>query len=302
MPKAQRKRSRSKLLPSQYRNIGFLLATDRDTWKDFIIWFEGKLKPDIKVTYLPPNGANGDPQAIAGAAQDLAKYYDVIVTASTAAALALKKATQGTNAQFVYASVGNPDKSGLTPQPGGNFTGGSNGQADAKVAVPRRVKHMANNTARFKPNFAVVGDYSDPAHQAAMDAVYNALTQPPFSKPVPLLPSDPACLLNSSVLDFDGFMGHLAANPNKVQSLYVCSDLWITVNAKNLIKSAKAAGIKTMFEFKEIKQNGGGDDNDPNSWQTLFEQAADYADKILKGSRAGDLKMYTLTNKRGRSR
>jgi hypothetical protein len=109
-------------------------------------------------------------------------------------------------------------------------------------------------------------------------------------------------LLNSSVLDFDGFMGHLAANPNKVQSLYVCSDLWITVNAKNLIKSAKAAGIKTMFEFKEIKQNGGGDDNDPNSWQTLFEQAADYADKILKGSRAGDLKMYTLTNKRGRSR
>jgi len=295
-------RARRKLSPSQYRDIGFLLATTPDEWDDFTKWFEGALKPDIRVNYLPPQGASGDPKAIAGAAKDLAKYYPVIVTASTAAALALKKATKGTNVQFVYASAGDPVSSGLSPQPGGNYTGGSNGQADSGVAVPRRVKRMVDNTAKFKPNFAVVGDYSDKAHKAAMKAVYSTLTQPPFSVPVPIPPSDPACLLDSSVTDFDAFMSNLAAAPNNVKSLYVCSDLWITVNAKALNRSAHRAGIKVMFEFKQINQNGGGDDSDQNSWEPLFTTAADYVDQILNGKNAGDLKMYALAKKTNRRR
>jgi ABC-type uncharacterized transport system substrate-binding protein len=298
MPKARRHRSKSKVLPS-VRNVGFLLATSPAEWRDFTTWFEGKLKAlnaANKVIYLPPNGAAGDPTAIAKAATDLVNYYEVIVTASTAAALALKKATQGTNVQFVYASVGDPVASGLSPTPNGNFTGGSNGQADPTVVVPRRVKRMINNTAKFKPNFAVVGDYSDPAHRVAMNAVYDELINQ--GKPVPLLPSDQACLLNSSVsvTKFDAFMSNLATNSG-VHSIYICSDLWITVNAKALNKSAHKAKIKTMFEFKEITQNGGGDDGDDstqNSWQPLFETAAVYADKILNGAKAGNLAMYSL--------
>jgi hypothetical protein len=156
---------------------------------------------------------------------------------------------------------------------------------------------MVDNTAKFKPNFAVVGDYSDPAHKAAMEAVYDALTKPPFSKPVPLVPSDNKCWLNSSVTDFDDFMDELAAKPYEIQSLYICSDLWITTHIKDLLQSARRAGIKTMFEFAEIKQHGGGDDNDPTSWQPLFETAALYVDKILKGTKAGNLAPYTLTKK-----
>ena len=115
------------------RQIGFLLATSPKEWADFIGWFEDAKKDDINVNYLPPNGANGDPTALADAAKDLVKYYEVIVTASTAAALALQNATAtNPNVQFVYASVGDPVSSGLIPTPGGNFTGGS-GEGDSNV-------------------------------------------------------------------------------------------------------------------------------------------------------------------------
>jgi ABC-type uncharacterized transport system substrate-binding protein len=290
MPRARRKLSKSKLLQSKFRQVGFLLATTPDDWDDFITWFEGALKSDIKVTYLPPKGAFGDPNAIADAAKDLVKYCDVIVTASTAAALALKTATQGTNAQFVYASVGDPAASGLIPQSGGNFTGGSNGQADSTV-VSQRVTHMLGNPS-FKNKFAVVGDYTDPAHIKAMDAVYGALIAG-GKQVVPLLSSSLTPGTN-----IDNFISSL--KQQTVHSLYVCSDLWITANAKALNQSAHAAQMKTMFEFKEINQNSGGDDFDPKSWQSLFETAADYVDQILKGKRAGDLAMYALVKTKKR--
>jgi len=290
MPRARRKLSQSRLLQSKFRHVGFLLATTPDDWEDFIAWFEGALKPDIKVTYLPPEGAFGDPNAIADAAKDLVKYCKVIVTASTAAALALKTATQGTNAQFVYASVGDPASSGLSPQPGGNFTGGSNQQAESAV-VSRRVTHMMSNSS-FKNKFAVVGDYTDPAHKKTMDAVYAAL----ITSGKQVVPLSSSSLTPGANIDnfINGLKGQL------VKSLYVCSDLWITVNAKALHQSASAAGMKTMFEFKQLKQNSGGDDYDGDSWQPLFETAADYVDKILRGTRAGDLAMYTLTKRRNR--
>jgi len=288
MAKARRKVSQHRLLQSKFRQVGFLLATTPDDWEDFITWFEAALKPDIKVTYLPPKGAFGDPNAIADAAKDLVKYCDVIVTASTAAALALKTATQGTNAQFVYASVGDPTSSGLSPQPGGNFTGGSNGQADSTV-VSRRVTHMLSNAA-FKNKFAVVGDYTDLAHKKVMDTVFGAL-QAAGKQVVPLASSSLTPGAN-----IDNFIAGLANQ--SVKSLYVCSDLWITAHVKALHQSAKAAGMKTMFEFKEIKQNSGGDDYDGDSWQPLFVKAADYADKILNGTRAGDLGIFTLAKKK----
>jgi ABC-type uncharacterized transport system substrate-binding protein len=171
MPKAKRPRSKSKILSPPVRNVGFLYAASSDEWSDFTGWFEAKLKnlnPNNNVIYLPPNGADGDAQAIKDTATYLAKYFHVIVTASTAAALALKTATQNTTAQFIYASVGDPADSGLSPTAGGNFTGGSNGQADSGTVVPRRVKRMINNPTKFKPKFAVVGDYSEASHKEAM--------------------------------------------------------------------------------------------------------------------------------------
>jgi hypothetical protein len=75
------------------------------------------------------------------------------------------------------------------------------------------------------------------------------------------------------------------------------------MNAKELNKSAHRANpkIKTMFEFDEIKNNGGGDDSDSNSWQPLFETAAVYADKLLSSpsKKAGNLAMYSLKKNGG---
>ena len=50
---------------------------------------------------------------------------------------------------------------------------------------------MLNNTAKFKDNFAVVGDYSDPAHKAAMDAVYYRSDPPTIQQDAPRSPVGP---------------------------------------------------------------------------------------------------------------
>lgn len=286
-PKPKGKRS-----PSTSRDIGFLLATSPTEWAEFIGWFEAAKKSDITVHYVPEDGASGDPALIKQAADDLVSSYKVIVTAGTAAAVALKKAIQGTDVQFIYASVGDPAGSGLSPYQGGPYTGGCNNQADA-TTVSQRVAVMLNKPTVFKDKFAVVGDYG--THKAAMDAVYDALIQG-GKQVIPLTES--SLPPESDIVKFINDPNTNNGLKQKgVHSIYVCSDLWITANVKTLVTKAHASQIKTMFEFKQIKQFGGGDEYDSNgkSWKPLFETAADYADKILNGAKAGDLAMYTLT-------
>ena len=278
------KKARRKLA-GPIRNIGFLLATTPEDWDQYIEWFEAALKPDIRVAYLPPEGARGDPQAIAEAAADLAKYYKVIVTASTQAALALKTATATTNAQFVYASVGDPATSGLERTPGGKYTGGSNKQVEL---VQRRVDYMLSKPNVFKEKFAVLGDATEPAHKKAMDDVFDYLHNTKGKdarKDSITATTNIVSLLNTLQQD-------------QVKTLYVCSDLNLTVKSKMLNQEAHQRNMKTMFEFSEHKGKHGGDDFDGESWQPLFGKAAEYVDKILRGTKAGDLGMFSTRAKK----
>lgn len=268
--------------------VGFLLATTPDHWKRYIKWFKDKLRtlnPTANVTVSPPNGADGDPTIIHQTAVDLANNssVDIIVTAGTLAGVECKTATQMNQKPFVFASVGDAAISGLTPQPGGNFTGGCNGQANVPF-VHLRVDYMLSRPM-FTGPFAVVGNYNnEPAH-TAMDAAVDYLRVKGKSTQIAsLTPQD----------DIGTFISGLKSQNPPIKSLYVCSDLWITVNSKVLNQKAHAAGMKTMFEFEEHKIGHGGDDYHGANFQDMFEKAAEYVDIILRDKtiKAGDLPLY----------
>jgi hypothetical protein len=95
--------------------IGWLIATKMSDWAPYIGAFRAIVPGTHNITFLPPGGAQGDPDLIRRTADYMATQpFDVIVTATTEAALACKRAMPLPNQkeQFVFASVGDPMLSG----------------------------------------------------------------------------------------------------------------------------------------------------------------------------------------------
>jgi len=267
----------------QVQQVGVLLAATPPDWSKYIAAFRvrlNRLNPNANIIVLPPNGAAGDPASIASTASYLADNVDVIVTASTQAALACKAATQKNQTPFVFASVGDPAISGLTPVAGGNFTGGSNQQVKL---VPQRVAFMKANG--FVGPVAVVGNYNTEPIRSAMTLAVSTLQSEGMQ---------PQLAAIAPGTDIATFVSGL--KQQGIKSLYVCSDMYITANATQLNARAHAGPvstrIKTMFEILELVTDHGGDASFGVSFQGLFEKAAEYADQILRGTIAGSLPIY----------
>jgi ABC-type uncharacterized transport system substrate-binding protein len=264
-------------------NVGFLLATSPNDWSSYVARFKTKLKalnPNASVNVYPTNGAGGDADAVLQAATYLANNCNVIVTAGTMGALACQKATQANQKPFVFASVGDARISGLTPQPGGNFTGGSNGQV---TFVPERVAYMLNNKKPvFIEPFAVVGNYNNQPAKSAMDAAFSELTNN-HGKQARLASLDPQTDISEFINDLQG---------KGIKSLYVCSDLWITVHSTALNIEARDAGMNTMWEIEEQKLIHLADAAYGVGFRAMFEMAAEYVDDILGGTKPGTLPLY----------
>jgi len=265
-------------MPGVTKEVGFLVAATPDNWAKYIGWFKAKLRSNANFTFVPPRGAAGDSAKINEAAVYLANNVDVIVTAGTQAALACKAATQASQTPFVFASVGDPAISGLTPQPGGNFTGGSNQQVKL---VPQRVDEMLKPANQFQDPFAVVGNYNFEPIKSAMMAAVNVLTA--RGKNAQLAPITPQDNIGTFI---NGLKGQ------GIKSLYVCSDMFITAQSTELNRKAHAAGMKTMFEFREHVDDHGGDLSYGVNFKDLLENAADCVDKILSGTKAGDIPIF----------
>jgi ABC-type uncharacterized transport system substrate-binding protein len=263
------------------RQVGFLVAASPDNWDKYIKWFKAKLQAlgnhDFNITFLPPAGAAGDANKIKEAAIYLAGNVEVIVTAGTQAALACKAATQANQTPFVFASIGDPAISGLTPQAGGNFTGGSNQQVDL---VGPRVDEMVKPANQFADKFAVVGHDIEPITTAMTKAVAALAAKPKPVQRAPITAQD----------DIATFITGL--KNQGVKSLYVCSDMLITTISTELNNQASAAGMRTMYEFAEHVDDHGGTKSYGVNFKDLLENAAVCVDKILSGTKAGDIAIF----------
>ena len=80
----------------------------------------------------------------------------------------------------------------------------------------------------------------------------------------------------------------LAGQQRGVGALYVCQDLLVVANQSRIIGWALAARLPAIYTAPDWVENGGLMAYGANE-RDLFARAADYVDKILKGTKPGDI-------------
>jgi putative ABC transport system substrate-binding protein len=231
-------------------------------------WIEGRT---VAIEYRWADGRN---EHLAEIAAELVRLkVDVIVTAATPPTAAAKQATS--TIPIVFAAVGDPVATGLVAslvRPGGNLTGLSVQQSDIagkrlellREIIPdlRRLAILANSD-----NATAVLDMRDAQAAAGtlgLDSVTLEVRRP-----------------EDITLAFDTLKG-------SVQALYVCNEPLVVTNRIRISTLALGARLPTMHGAREHVEAGGLMSYAPN-FPDLFQRAGDFVDKILRGTKPGDI-------------
>ena len=200
------------------------------------------------------------------------RKVDVIVTSGTAAG-AVKRATS--TIPIVFAVAVEPLSSGLVAnlaRPGGNLTGLSSQTGDLggkrldllSEVVPsmRRLGIMGN--ADYSAAVKEMGEVSAAARAMGFEVIMLEVRQ---------------------AADFAPAFNTLK---NRADALYVSSELLISANRFRIIIHALAMRMPTIFG-EQFHVEAGGLMSYGANLPDLFRRSAEYVDKILRGTRPGDL-------------
>jgi putative ABC transport system substrate-binding protein len=232
-------------------------------------WIEGRT---VAIEY---RWAEGHTERFAEIAAEFVRLkVDVIFTSVTGAVIAAKQATSVT--PIVFTTVTDPVVSGLVasiPRPGGNVTGLSqqtSGLGGKRLGLlheilPRlhRVAVMANITN--PSTMAEMSEISAAAHMLGLEIV-----------PIEVRRSE------------DIAPGIKSLQGGAEAALYVITDPLVAVNQIEINTLALDARLPTMHALREYVVSGGLMSYGAN-FPDLFQRAADYVDKILRGAKPADL-------------
>jgi putative ABC transport system substrate-binding protein len=208
------------------------------------------------------------------AAEIVARKPEVIVTATSAATAAFKKATA--SIPIVFASAGNPVEQGFVAslrRPGGNVTG--------VVVYPSemagKIVEVARQAFPAARRLAILVHTPDPAHKFGLDG---------FLASAPRLGFEPIVVRVARIVDFDRAFSELAAR--KADAVYLADVSFNFQNHEQLIERALRARLPLLSDFHEITEKGGllsyGVPRGDN-----YRRAAVLVDKILHGAKPADL-------------
>jgi len=196
---------------------------------------------------------------------------DVIVTTGNATAEA-KQAAPST--PIVFAAANDPVGTGLVAnlaRPGGNITGLSNQAVDLAskrlgllrelLPTARTVGILAN--VGYSPTLLEIEHLRKVASNLDLEVTVFEIRRP---RDIPL-----------------GFEGW-----RRSHALYVIGDSLTTANRIQISAFALAMRLPAMFTSREFVEAGGLISYGPN-FPHLFRRAADYVDKILRGTKAAEL-------------
>jgi putative ABC transport system substrate-binding protein len=204
---------------------------------------------------------------------------DLIVTAATSPALALKQATKVI--PIVFAVAGDPIGTGLVQSlthPGGNVTGL---WLQENYAAGKRVEMLREIVPRLL-HVAIMANSGNPSTALEMREVQvtaRALGIETVTAEIHHAEDIPRA--------FDSFK-------NKVQALYVCNDPLAITNRTRICTLAIGARLPTMFSGREYVQAGGLISYGPN-FADAYRRAAELVDKILRGAKPADTPVEQLT-------
>jgi putative ABC transport system substrate-binding protein len=264
--------------PAKLPTVGFLGTTTASAWEPWTAafvrrlhelgWTEGR---NLAIKY---RWAEGRSERFPEIATEFARLkVNVIVTAGVASVIAATQATSGI--PIVFALANNPVGSGLVAslaRPGGNVTGLSTQLTDIvgkrlelmRELVPglRRWVIMAN--VGFPDAVLELGEVQATAKTLGLELAVLEIRRADDIAP-----------------SFEGLKSHADA-------LYVCSDPLMIANRIRIKSLALDARLPTMHSYREFVEAGGLISYGPNV-PDLFRRSADFVDKILRGTKAGDI-------------
>jgi putative tryptophan/tyrosine transport system substrate-binding protein len=258
------------------RHIG-VLGADPTVWKPWTAAFAARLRQlgwiegdNIAIQYRWAEGSSERVSEIAAAfvRQDV----DVIVTYGSAVAV-LKQAT--TAIPIVFAVAFDPVRAGLVPSlahPGSNVTGMSIQQPDL---VGKRLELLRQAIPELH-RLAIMVDagYAEPMLEA--DNVRTTARA---------LGLEAA---RQEIWRSEDIAPAFTALSGRAEALYVVSDALIAANRMRILTLARTARLPTILSYGDYVEAGGLMSYGPN-FADLLRRAADFVDRILHGTKPGDI-------------
>lgn len=207
-------------------------------------------------------------------AELIASKVDVIVTAGTPAALAVKKATA--SVPLVMVAVGDPVGTGLVASlahPGGSATGLTSIAPELEGKRLELIKQAVPGVSRvavlWNPaNAYQIGDEKEVRAAAGVLGI-------------PIL-----SLALRTPEEFDAAFATILSE--RADAVMVLADRVFLHNRKRIIDFVTKNRLPTMNAYRELVEAGGLMSFGPN-YAVMHRQAAAYVDKILKGTKPADL-------------
>jgi putative ABC transport system substrate-binding protein len=238
-------------------------------------YVEGK---NIAVEY---RYAEGQTERLPDLAAELIRMpVDVIVTNGNAATEAAKQAT--TTIPIVMTGVPDPVKSGFVTsfaRPGGNITGTASLAEDLSGKRLELLKEAVPQLARVAVLWCC-----DPPRTANDHAMARRVTQ------VEAAAQTLGVTVHSvGVREANELERTLATvTQQRPDALLIVLDPLVYVQRRQILDFAATSRLPAMYELREFVQEGGLMNYGP-TFAALFEGAAYYVDRILKGSKPADL-------------
>jgi putative ABC transport system substrate-binding protein len=264
--------------PNAARRIVFLQPGTEAGWSLRMNTFRVALKElghvegrDISVEV---RWGNDRTEALAGlAAEVVATNPAVIVTATSAAVAACKKATS--TIPVVFATAADPVEQGFVAslgRPGGNITG-----VIVHSGLSAKIVEIAREALPRARRFAILVHDPDPVHKVHLEN---------FSAAAPRFKFEPVVVHVVRVEDLDRAFRELAAR--KAEALFIPNIAFFTSQRDQIVERALKARLPLLSNQSVVSERGG-----LLSYGTAIEEnyrrAASLVDRILRGAKPGDL-------------
>jgi putative tryptophan/tyrosine transport system substrate-binding protein len=231
-------------------------------------WIEGRT---VAIEY---RWAEGRSERFAETAAEFIRLkVDVIVTAGTAPVIAAKQATSVI--PIVFATAGDPVGNKLVAslaQPGGNVTGLSNQSTDLASKRIELLREVVPSLGRL----AIMINVGNPANVLEMGEVQAA------GRTLGLE------VTTVEIRRAEDIPPAFKALTGRTEALYVVIDPLLNTNRIRINTLALGARLPTMHGIRDYVEAGGLMSYGPNL-PDQFRRAADYVDKILRGTKPGDI-------------
>jgi putative ABC transport system substrate-binding protein len=263
--------------PAKIPTIGFMSVSTPAAWNRFVAAFEQRLGElgwiNGRTVAIEYRWSEGRSARFVEISEEFVRLkVDVILTGGSAV-LAAKQATQ--TIPIVFALANDPLGAGLVAslsRPGGNVTGLSLQGPDIGS---KRLALMQDALPGLR-RLAIVANPASPQAASELDEVKTQART---------LGLEPVGL---EIRRAEDFAPAIEALRDRADALYACADALISANAARINALALAASLPTMFYAREYLEGGGFMSYGPNVPE-LFRRSADFVDKILRGTKPGDI-------------